>query len=845
MEDIMITYDGTVRNSNGQIIQFVYGEDGMDPIFLEVQEIGILKCSNKQLEKNFQLTVRSKELEKNLESQVYINFCNNINAEQILAQEYEDLYNIRDKVREIFPDKTSVRIPLPVNLERIINKAKKRYELKGKSDIDPSYVIEKVTELSKRLVIVPGEDPLSKEAQYNATILFNILLKSNLASKTVICQHHFTKDSFDWLIREIEKLFNSAIGQAGEMIGGIAAQSIGEPATQMTLNTFHTAGNSSKNVTLGVPRLKEIINVAYEIKAPSTSISIDSPYDQDFAFKLKNKIEFLTLKDLTECVEIWFDPYQNVVKEDQDLLNTFIEKDKSLSHWVMRIVLDKNKIVMSEKKIEEVCSIIKSNFPELTIMHSQLADPKLVIRLYLDSNKEEDDNELNSSNQVDLLKKIEEHLLNLKIGGIDKISKVFLTKKKVQQINKDMSFGDIKEMIILETNGINLLKIMSFPGVNFKNTKSNSLVEVLEVLGIEAARKLILDEVRMVLDVYGLYVNYRHLATLADVMTFRGELMAITRHGINRTEAGPLMRCSFEETVDVLLEASAFSMTDQMKGISQNIMLGQLCPLGTGYFDLMLNETSLKEYSSNVVENTYIDINDNDGFGTPFYGGSTPNSMGSPFNSPYHNQRFSPTSGTPNPYGSRAGFSPSSSPGYPSSPGYSSPRGSYSLTSPNYSPSSPSYSSPYSPSSPNYSSSSPNYSPSSPNYSPSSPNYSPSSPNYSPSSPNYSPSSPNYSPSSPNYSPSSPNYSPSSPNYSPSSPNYSPSSPKYSPSSPNYSPSSPNYSPSSPNYSPSSPRGYSPSSPSYSPSSPRGYSPSSPSYSPSSPRGYSPSSPRN
>jgi DNA-directed RNA polymerase II subunit RPB1 len=204
MEDIMITYDGTVRNSNGQIVQFVYGEDGMDPIFLELQEISILKYSNKQLESNFQLTVRSKELEKNLESQVYINFCNNINAEQILAQEFDDLCLSRDKIREIFPDKSSIRIPMPINLDRIIKKAKKKFYLKGKSNIDPCYVIEKIGEMSKRLIIVPGEDELSKDAQHNATILFNILLKSCLASKTVICHHHFSKDSFDWLTKKLK-----------------------------------------------------------------------------------------------------------------------------------------------------------------------------------------------------------------------------------------------------------------------------------------------------------------------------------------------------------------------------------------------------------------------------------------------------------------------------------------------------------------------------------------------------------------------------------------------------------------------------------------------------------------
>jgi len=102
------------------------------------------------------------------------------------------------------------------------------------------------------------------------------------------------------------------------------------------------------------------------------------------------------------------------------------------------------------------------------------------------------------------------------------------------------------------------------------------------------------QELRSVISFDGSYVNYRHLAMLADVMTYRGHLMAITRHGINRVETGPLMRCSFEETADILLEAATFAETDNLKGVTENIMLGQLAPLGTGQFDLFLDENMLK-----------------------------------------------------------------------------------------------------------------------------------------------------------------------------------------------------------------------------------------------------------
>lgn len=291
------------------------------------------------------------------------------------------------------------------------------------------------------------------------------------------------------------------------------------------------------------------------------------------------------------------------------------------------------------------------------------------------------------------------------------------------------------------------------------------------------------------------------------------------------------MRASFEETVEILMEAAAFSELDPLAGVSETIMLGKLAPAGTGVCQLVLDESVLLKHAVDHVDDESADdyalalngaSNDYVSPGTPLPitpGASSPSSPGMP-TSPLL-VPFSPLgSASPGPSGAEMSpqFSTIVDGGRPTSPmyGQQQARGAsnarYAASSPNYAPSSPAYS----PSSPAYSPSSPAYSPSSPAYSPSSPAYSPSSPAYSPSSPAYSPSSPAYSPSSPAYSPSSPAYSPSSPAYSPSSPAYSPSSPAYSPSSPAYSPSSPAYSPSSPAYSPSSPA-YSPSSPTYAP----------------------------
>merc|ERR1712100_705559 len=146
---------------------------------------------------------------------------------------------------------------------------------------------------------------------------------------------------------------------------------------------------------------------------------------------------------------------------------------------------------------------------------------------------------------------------------------------------------------IFETEGSNLQQVLSFDEVDCQRTITNDVVEILSVLGIEAARNSLLHEIKSVISFDGSYVNYRHLATLSDVMTYRGSLMSITRHGINRAQTGALMRCSFEETVDILLKAAAFSETDNLAGVSENIMLGQLAPVGTGSFELILDEKML------------------------------------------------------------------------------------------------------------------------------------------------------------------------------------------------------------------------------------------------------------
>ncbi|OAC98113.1 hypothetical protein MUCCIDRAFT_45209, partial [Mucor lusitanicus CBS 277.49] len=243
----------------------------------------------------------------------------------------------------------------------------------------------------------------------------------------------------------------------------------------MTLNTFHYAGVSSKNVTLGVPRLKEIINVAKNIKTPRLEVWLDAERSRniELAKEVQVNLEHTTLQKVTSVTEIYYDPdpRNTIIEEDADFVDTYyqLEDDNSafvtrVSPWLLRIELNRGMMIDKRLNITEV-----GNFETTT------------------------------------------------------------------------EWG-------LDTDGINLQEVMCQYGVDETRTYSNNTVEIMEVLGIEATRKALLKELRNVIEFDGSYVNYRHLALLCDVMTNRGHLMAITRHGINRAETGALMRCSFEET---------------------------------------------------------------------------------------------------------------------------------------------------------------------------------------------------------------------------------------------------------------------------------------------------------
>ncbi|KAK7252815.1 hypothetical protein RIF29_37032 [Crotalaria pallida] len=423
----------------------------------------------------------------------------------------------------------------------------------------------------------------------------------------------------------------------GEIVGCVAAQSIGG-----ALNNFRSA-----DVTLGVPRLQEIINVAKRINSPVISV-----YMKPEVGKTKEKaqssqcdLQHTTLRSVTQATQVWYDPnpMNTIIEEDADLVKSYYEVHdegvavENLSPWLLRIELNREKMVDSNLSVAYIAEKIKDSnlsvayidenieglYPKLTcisndenaekpillVRHASIVGYDLkadVLNLRDDLINIREDCVPDNIDRVFSMKLQTKLLPEITLRGIPNITKVSIRSTEVQKFDESEGCKLIEEWI-LDTEGADLRAVLCHEViVDAKRTTTNNFVEVREVLGIEAARKVLLDELRAAVSFNGYNVDYRHLTVLCDIMTCRGDLMPITRHGINRKDTGPLMRCSFEETVATLLNAARYAETDHVMGVSESIMLGQLAPIGTA----MSSSLYLKEDSETVLPSMDLDCLD-------------------------------------------------------------------------------------------------------------------------------------------------------------------------------------------------------------------------------------------
>jgi DNA-directed RNA polymerase II subunit RPB1 len=604
LEDVMVQYDYTVRDSNGNLVQYLYGEDGISAEFIEEQKFDILKqgdlhmrekCCFFELDENkedfgFEDSIQDLYENDKISLEVRDTLFYNKNAHQILYDEYKNLMDIREELRSIYEHDSRIGI-LPVNVDRLITHSQFQNKSKTVTDLNPVYVVENLKKTLDNLNIVYIEKMDEELANFSkiqndrALFLFRSFLAYKLCSHKVILDYKLNQSAFDYLLKEIELCYLKSKIHPGEMTGSIAAQSLGETLTQMTLNTFHFAGVSSQNITLGVPRIQEILNCAKNIKGASMNIYLthESKYNPDKVHELISKLEFTTVGHLTKTSEIYYDPLlsETVVKDDQELL--FMEEQyENYSPWVLRICIDPVLLIRKGITLKEITERIENHIPNnLQLIESlETADP-IVLRLRL-LNK--------SNNYYNDIKKVEQFILNdMNIKGF--CQKVSYKRQEVKEFtSKGVEVVGLKEgEFILETSGSDIKKALRIEGVDKVRTTTNDIWDIYQNFGIEAARISIMREIQLVFSYFNIYVNYRHISLLSEAICSQGKLMAISRNGINRVYQSPFRKCSFEETVEILIKAAVFADIDLLKGVTENIMLGQLSHIGTASFDILMD----------------------------------------------------------------------------------------------------------------------------------------------------------------------------------------------------------------------------------------------------------------
>jgi len=492
-------------------------------------------------------------------------------------------------IKNVFRYRKNDTVLAPVHLKRLLDKYGNPYATK--TDLTPAYVVAMIGRFIK-------EFPYSK--------VFHALLRYYLAPKKAIVTHRLSVALFDELMTDIRFRYLKSQAHSGEMVGALAAQSIGEPTTQLTLNTFHSAGTVKANATSGVPRIEELLSASANPKKPGNTVylSPDIAYSQDAAIAKMKEIQRTTLRDITKSVRIYYDPHSNAVEDDAEILALYEEfslanEEVCASPWVMRLeLIDEKQVARNTLDLTEVQAKLRSNsqLKLVQCLHSDASAQKLILRLMFDASA------IKNPTQLRFL---EDKVLDTVLTGVDGVGGVHIRKVKNELVyNEAVSGYDQKEQYVLDVDGTNLYQLMTFPGTDGTRTFSNDIHEINDVFGIEAARLSIFEEFSEVF--VSEKVNYHHLSVLVDSMTFSGRIVAVNRFGMNKNETGVLARSSFEETSKNMFNAAMGAEADTMRGVSANIMFGQKPPCGTGFVDILVDESRLPDGQEEMMDDTSL-----------------------------------------------------------------------------------------------------------------------------------------------------------------------------------------------------------------------------------------------
>ena len=345
-----------------------------------------------------------------------------------------------------------------------------------------------------------------------------------------------SKPKLEALIERIKGKFADLNVEAGEAVGIVAAQSIGEPGTQLTLKTKHYAGAAEVSVGSGIQRVEEIVDGRSKSKYPTMTIFLKPPLnnDREKALKFAKKLREVRLKDIADLHEDFANSTVSIELREKDMKEYLLDEKEIISKIKSGIKLEAHQ---------------KKNVIELSFRREALIKIRKA-----------------------LLK-----LFNSRVQGVKGIDKVLIAKEENE--------------FVIKTSGANLKSVLKLEEIDANRTTTNDISEASKVLGIEAGRAMIVEELHKTFKDNRIAIDIRHLMLLADLMTYSGEVKGIVRTGITREKASPFARAAFEETVKHLLDASFKGESEELQGVVENIIVGQPVKVGTGIVELIMSNT--------------------------------------------------------------------------------------------------------------------------------------------------------------------------------------------------------------------------------------------------------------
>jgi len=355
--------------------------------------------------------------------------------------------------------------------------------------------------------------------------------------------------------------------------------------------------------------LKELINTVKHIKSPSMTLYLAGG-SRDEAKMVADGIVEVTLREVAESSCVVDDPIPCGSDTSPDhgwapaeyALATLLRPEQvaNATSSVLRVQLSRSALQQRSMKVSNVTSALQSALgDDMLCIGSDDNDDQLVMHLRVKRSQEE-----GVVSDRYFLRFLDANIMDgVLLRGAAGVRKAYVETRPVVTFDQETGEAVNTTEAFVETEGINLLDAFLLDGVDPTRVTCNDPSEMLAALGVEAARAVLLREIRNVIQFDGGHVSYRHLSLLADVMTNKGQIMSITRHGINRTEAGPLMKCTFEETCDILFSAAADCEGDNLSGVAESVMLGTMAPMGTGVFDLLLDERAVGGRAAEDGEN--------------------------------------------------------------------------------------------------------------------------------------------------------------------------------------------------------------------------------------------------